>query len=151
MTDEMARKIIDANSYMTLATADADGKPWATPVWFAHDGYTDFIWLSRPTTRHSTNIAARPDVGIVVFDSTVPINTGQAVYVEAVAGEVPADELERAVAVFSARSVAQGAEPHRVADVVEPAAFRLYRARAVTHYVLDDHDGRVAVVPGGNH
>jgi Pyridoxamine 5'-phosphate oxidase len=96
MTDEMARTIIDANSYLTLATADADGKPWATPVWFAPDDYTDFIWLSRPTTRHSANIAARPDVAIVVFDSTVPINQGQAVYVEAVAEEVPAADVERA-------------------------------------------------------
>jgi predicted pyridoxine 5'-phosphate oxidase superfamily flavin-nucleotide-binding protein len=32
---ECARRIIDANSYATLATADADGRPWATPVWFA--------------------------------------------------------------------------------------------------------------------
>ncbi|GAA0915916.1 pyridoxamine 5'-phosphate oxidase family protein [Virgisporangium aurantiacum] len=148
MTDETARTIIDANSYLTLATADADGKPWATPVWFAADEYTDFIWLSRPTTRHSTNIAARPDVGIVVFDSTVPINQGQAVYVEAVAGEVPAAEVERAVAVFSARSVARGGRPYRAADVVEPAGFRLYRARAVAHYVLDAHDSRVPVAPG---
>jgi nitroimidazol reductase NimA-like FMN-containing flavoprotein (pyridoxamine 5'-phosphate oxidase superfamily) len=148
MTDEMARDIIDGNSYLTLATADADGKPWATPVWFAPDGYTDFIWLSRPTTRHSTNIAARPDVGIVVFDSTVPINQGQAVYVEAVAEEVPAAEVERAVDVFSARSVAHGGGPYRVSDVVEPATFRLYRARAVTHYVLDAHDSRVPVDPG---
>ena len=148
MTDEMARKIIDANSYMTLATADADGKPWATPVWFTPDGYTDYIWLSRPTTRHSTNIAARPEVAIVVFDSTVPINQGQAVYVDAVAGEVPAAEVERAVAIFSARSVAHGGKPYGVADVVEPAPFRLYRARAVTHYVLDDRDGRAVVVPG---
>ena len=36
--DRSARRIIDANSYMTLATADADGRPWATPVWFAPDG-----------------------------------------------------------------------------------------------------------------
>jgi len=52
-----ARRIIDANRYLTLATADADGRPWATPVWFAPEGYTDFIWVSRPSTRHSTNIA----------------------------------------------------------------------------------------------
>jgi hypothetical protein len=31
-----AKEIIDANRYMTLATADAQGTPWASPVWFAH-------------------------------------------------------------------------------------------------------------------
>ena len=29
---EAARGIIDANRYMTLATADAEGEPWASPV-----------------------------------------------------------------------------------------------------------------------
>jgi nitroimidazol reductase NimA-like FMN-containing flavoprotein (pyridoxamine 5'-phosphate oxidase superfamily) len=142
-----ARKIIDSNNYLTLATADADGRPWATPVWFAPDRYTDFLWLSRPSTRHSANLALRPEVGIVVFDSTVPINQGQAVYVEAVAGEVPAAGVAAAVAVFSARSVAAGGRTWEVADVVAPAAFRLYRARATAHYVLDDHDSRVPVDP----
>jgi len=148
MTDDlvaMARTIIDTNSYLTLATADPDGKPWATPVWFAPDGHTGFIWLSRPTTRHSTNISGRPEVAIVVFDSTVPIYQGNAVYVDAVAKQVPAAEVDAAVAVYSARSVAQGDRTWQVADVVEPAEFRLYRARAVTQYVLDAHDSRVAV------
>ncbi|MET0522411.1 MAG: pyridoxamine 5'-phosphate oxidase family protein [Jiangellaceae bacterium] len=143
----LARKIIDGNSYMTIATADAGGSPWATPVWFAPEAYTDFFWLSRPSTRHSTNIADRPEVGLVVFDSTVPINQGQAVYVEAAAEQVPPADLEAAVAVFSARSVAGGGRPWEVADVVEPSSFRLYRARAAAHYVLDDHDTRIPVDP----
>ena len=145
-----ARGIIDANGYLTLATADADGTPWATPVWFAPERYTDFIWLSRTSTRHSANIARRPEVGIVVFDSTVPISTGQAVYVEAVAGEVPDAELEAAVALYSARAVAAGGRPWQVAHVVAPAPFRLYRARARALYVLDEHDSRVRVDPAAS-
>jgi nitroimidazol reductase NimA-like FMN-containing flavoprotein (pyridoxamine 5'-phosphate oxidase superfamily) len=143
----IARRIIDANNYLTLATADADGTPWATPVWFAYERYTDFLWLSRTSTRHSANIARRPEVGIVVFDSTVPIGAGQAVYVEAAAGPVPADGVAAAVEVYSARSVAAGGRPWQVADVVAPASFRLFRARATAHYVLDDHDSRVPVDP----
>lgn len=142
-----ARRIIDANSYLTLATADADGRPWATPVWFAPDGYTDFIWVSRPGTRHSGNIAARPEVGIVIFDSTVPVGHGQAVYVEAVAEQVPAAEVESAMAIFSARLESDGGKPWQVADVLGSASFRLYRARASAHYLLDAKDSRVPVDP----
>src|SRR5215211_3043194 len=69
----VAREIIDANRYMTLATADGDGRPWASPVWYAHQGYTDLYWVSRPEARHSRNLAVRPEVGIVIFDSTVPV------------------------------------------------------------------------------
>jgi nitroimidazol reductase NimA-like FMN-containing flavoprotein (pyridoxamine 5'-phosphate oxidase superfamily) len=141
------RRIIDANSYMTLGTADADGRPWATPVWFAPDGYSNFIWVSRPGTRHSGNIAVRPDVGIVIYDSTVPVGEAEAVYVEAVAEQVPAAEVEAAMATFSAVLAADGGNPWQVADVVGSAEFRLYRARASAHYLLGDKDERVPVDP----
>jgi uncharacterized protein YhbP (UPF0306 family) len=149
MTDlvHVARRIIDANRYLTLATADAGGRPWATPVWFAADGYVDFLWVSRPSTRHSVNIAARPEVGLVVFDSTVPIGQGQGVYVEAVAAQVAADEVAAAVTVYAARSAADGGRAWQPADVTGPAQFRLYRARATAHFALDAHDSRVPVTP----
>jgi hypothetical protein len=141
-----ARGIIDANSYLTLATAGADGVPWASPVWFAHDDYTTFFWMSQPTARHSQNIAERADIGIVIFDSTVPPRDRNAVFVEAVADEVPDVDLERAVAIFSVRSVARGLEPLAPHEVTGAASFRLYRARALAQFVLEDeHDRRVRV------
>jgi Pyridoxamine 5'-phosphate oxidase len=106
-----ARAIVDANAYLTLATADAAGTPWASPVWFAHDGYVRFVWVSRPDARHSQNVAARPEVGIVVFDSTVPVGGAQAVYVEATAEVVGDADLEGLIGVFSRRSEAQGGPP----------------------------------------
>jgi nitroimidazol reductase NimA-like FMN-containing flavoprotein (pyridoxamine 5'-phosphate oxidase superfamily) len=141
----LAREIIDANRYMTLATADADGRPWAAPVWYAHQGYTDLFWMSRPTARHSRNLAVRPEVGIVIFDSTVPEGEGQAVYVEALATELVGAEREAGIAAISRRSEANGAARWEIADVTGPAPLRLYRARASAHFVLGDHDQRVAV------
>ncbi len=82
MTDDnaaIARAIIDADRYMVLGTADEAGLPWVTPVWFAPNGYRDFLWVSDPQRRHSWNPAVRPQVSIVIFDSTVPVSTGQAV------------------------------------------------------------------------
>ncbi|HWM22686.1 MAG TPA: pyridoxamine 5'-phosphate oxidase family protein, partial [Ilumatobacteraceae bacterium] len=58
-----ARAILDANRYMTLATADESGVPWASPVWFASADYRAFFWVSAPGARHSRNLAARPQVG----------------------------------------------------------------------------------------
>ena len=103
-----ARAIVDGNSYMTLATADADGAPWASPVWFAHEQYQAFLWMSQPGARHSRNIAARREIAIVIFDSTVSPHQRNAVYVEAVAAIVPDAELADAVAVYTARSVPRG-------------------------------------------
>ena len=82
------RSIVDDNLYMVLATADADGRPWASPVYFASEDYTELYWVSSPEVTHSRNLAARSEVSIVVFDSQTPISTGQAVYMSAVAGQV---------------------------------------------------------------
>jgi nitroimidazol reductase NimA-like FMN-containing flavoprotein (pyridoxamine 5'-phosphate oxidase superfamily) len=141
-----AREIVDSNSYLTLATAGADGVPWASPVWFAHDDYTAYFWMSQPTARHSQNIAQRPAIGIVIFDSNVSPRDRNAVFIEAVAEQVPDTELERVVAIYSARSVARGLEPLSVDEVAGRASFRLYRAFAAVHFVLEDeHDRRIEV------
>lgn len=142
---EDARQIIDASRYLTLATADGGGRPWACPVWFAHDADAAFLWVSRPDARHSRNIAARPEIGFVVFDSTVVPGAPRALYVDAVADEVGADEVEPAIATYSARSEAQDIRPWRVADVVGSARHRLYRARASSYSLLSGGDRRVPV------
>ena len=64
--------------YCVLATADVEGTPWATPVFFAARGTRELFWASAAASRHSRNIAARPMIGITVFDSTVPIGTAEA-------------------------------------------------------------------------
>ena len=77
--------------YMTLATADATGRPWVSPVWFATGSDETFLWVSAPETRHSRNIAVRPEVAIVIFDSTVSVGGAEALYVDAIAEEVAGD------------------------------------------------------------
>jgi pyridoxine/pyridoxamine 5'-phosphate oxidase len=141
----VARKILDSNRYMTLATADGDGRPWASPVWYAHEDYTDFLWVSRPEARHSRNLASRPELAIVIFDSTVPTGGAQAVYLEAMAEELGGAEREGGIAIYSRRSEAHGAGEWRAADVIAPAPHRLYRARASELFVLEANDRRIPI------
>jgi tRNA-Thr(GGU) m(6)t(6)A37 methyltransferase TsaA len=140
-----ARAVVDANRYMTLATADADGLPWASPVWYAPSGHRELFWVSDPQARHSRNVAARPEVSIVIFDSRAPIGTGQGVYIAAVAEQVTGADLDRGIAVFSQRSQAQGGAAWTRADVLAPARLRLYRATASEHYVGGRDDRRTRV------
>ena len=125
-----AREIVGSVPYVTIASAGADGTPWASPVWFAHVAYREFAWVSRPDTRHSLNLAERPEVSLVVFDSRVALGNGRAVYLEAAAGEVnDTGEIERLMAAFSQQSVAQGGVEWDAADVTGRAELRLYRAK----------------------
>lgn len=121
---------------MVLATADEGGRPWASPVWFAMSGYAEFFWVSSPAATHSRNIALRPEVGIVIFDSQAPIGTGQGVYMTAEASAVTGPEIDRGIGVFSRRSVAQGGLGWTPDDVRDDAPIRLYLATATTHSIL---------------
>jgi uncharacterized protein YhbP (UPF0306 family) len=128
-----------------LGTADEAGRPWASPVYFASDGYRDFYWVSRPEAAHSRNIEQRPEIGVVIFDSSVPIGAARAVYMSAVARQVEGDERETGIEVFSRRSVLHGAGEWTLGDVEPPAPLRLYRARAVQQFVLGRGDVRIPV------
>jgi nitroimidazol reductase NimA-like FMN-containing flavoprotein (pyridoxamine 5'-phosphate oxidase superfamily) len=90
---ELAHKTLALNRFMVLGTVDPSGRPRVSPVWFSLVDHQDVYWLSSPDTHHSRNIAARPEVSIVVFDSSADPHTGQAVYLEATAGRVPEDDL----------------------------------------------------------
>ncbi|HEX3563458.1 MAG TPA: pyridoxamine 5'-phosphate oxidase family protein [Solirubrobacterales bacterium] len=140
-----AREIIDGSLYMVVATADLSGQPWASPVYYAHSGYREFFWISQPDATHSVNLRDRREVGIVIFDSTVPVNTGQGVYISGVAQEVPAHEAAEGIEILSQRSLGHGGVELGAEDVSPPARHRLYQATAEAVYVLDEHDHRVEV------
>jgi nitroimidazol reductase NimA-like FMN-containing flavoprotein (pyridoxamine 5'-phosphate oxidase superfamily) len=145
--DAVARAVFAGNRYMVLGTADADGRPWTSPVWYAREGYDELYWVSSPQARHSRNIAARPQISIVVFDSQVPVGSAAAVYMQATAQEVTGAELDRGMAVFAGEGAAQGLRPWTLADVTAPAKHRLYRATVTEHWVLGPRDERLPVTP----
>ena len=150
MTDDStasARGVIDSNSYLTLGTADEVGRPWVSPVWFAHSGYREFFWVSSPDAQHSRNIEARPEVSIVIFDSQVPPSGAEAVYVSALADEVSDDGLEAGIEIFSRKSESDGLPAYSREDVREPARLRLYRAVATQHFALGEGSQRISVDP----
>jgi uncharacterized protein YhbP (UPF0306 family) len=136
----IAKEIIDANMYMVLGTADESGQPWATPVYFACLNYKEFYWISSPEVRHSRNISVRPQISIVIFDSQVAVGKGQAVYMAAEAKELSGVDFDRGLDIYNGRfsnPVGHGVRVITVADVREPALYRLYRAIVSEHWILD--------------
>ena len=141
--DAQARAILAANRYMVLSTADADGRPWVSPVWFASEDGVVFHWISKPGARHSRNIAVRPEIAIVVFDSSVAPGGAKALYLDALAERLDRAERDAAVALYSRASVAQGLNDFTSADVAEGARWRMYGATATARSVLGPGDERL--------
>lgn len=121
-----ARATLARNRFMALGTVDPSGRARVSPVWFSLVDHRDVYWLSSPEAHHSQNIARRPEVSIVVFDSSGPADSGAAVYLDATAGHVPESELERACA-----EAFRGVEDALsfVPATLDSEPFDLYRAR----------------------
>jgi Pyridoxamine 5'-phosphate oxidase len=135
--------IVRASAFMTLATADATGLPWASPVWFATADFREYFWASSPEARHSRNLAARPELAISIFDSGQKPGTGQGAYIAAIGAPVPESELDRGLEVYAAQDESLPAWTR--ADVLPPAKHRLYRATASELFILDSRDTRTPV------
>jgi len=150
-----ARSLLESNRYLTLGTVDADGQPWTSPVYFVASGLREYVWVSETDARHSRNLAARPRVSAVVFDSTVPPYHGRAVYATATAREVSDDDLDRVLGIYPGphggaaltRADVTGDEPYRtyVATVSELWVLcpREPRTPCALHGLSKDHRARV--------
>jgi uncharacterized protein YhbP (UPF0306 family) len=133
---DVARRVIDANKYMALGTADEAGHPWVSPVWFASEDYWNFHWVSSPDAKHSRNLAAHSEVAIAIFDSSVPVGGAQAVYMKGVAKELTGAELGQGLKVFDRVSERDIDRRWGLDDVQGSALFRLYRATVSEHWLL---------------
>lgn len=129
---ETVPRLLAQNNYMVLGTADPEGTPWATPVFFAADGTHRVLWVSAPDSRHSRNIATRPTVAITIFDSHAPVGGAEALYFEATASlaDDPVGSLDLLNAPLPERQ-------HLGADDLQPAGpLKVYQAEISQHYVL---------------
>jgi nitroimidazol reductase NimA-like FMN-containing flavoprotein (pyridoxamine 5'-phosphate oxidase superfamily) len=133
--ETLVHDVIDDNRYLVLGTVEPDGGPRLSPVYFTHDDYRTFYWVSSPQAQHSRNVATHPAVTAVVFDSSIPpAGHPQAVYLSATAHEVPAAELAAACEV-AFRRVGGGVRPFTPDELSAPADLRLYRASATSYAV----------------
>jgi uncharacterized protein YhbP (UPF0306 family) len=127
-------RMLAANRYLVLGTADKDGQPWVTPVFFAPLDPNRVCWVSSPDSRHSRNISHRAAVAITVFDSTVEVGQAEAAYFDADAARATPDETDTAL-----RSL-NSCLPHDKrlsADDLQPRGpLIIYRADIRHRYVL---------------
>jgi nitroimidazol reductase NimA-like FMN-containing flavoprotein (pyridoxamine 5'-phosphate oxidase superfamily) len=136
-----ARELLDANRYLTLGTVDPNGRPWTSPVYFAAADLREFYWTSDIGARHSRNLAERPEVSLVVFDSSVPPYHGRAVYAVGTAYELQGDDLDRGLRVYPGPSSRDATALARD-DVTGSSPYRLYRAVATDLWVLCPREPR---------
>jgi general stress protein 26 len=127
--EEHAAKIVESNIYMTIATADQDGKPWASPVFFAYDEEYNLYWVSYKDSTHSKNIHSRKEVGIVIFNSTLPEGEGEGVYFDATAEALQSTaDISNAMEILSKRVKIDEFKVKSIEQVSGKSVWRIYKA-----------------------
>ena len=148
--NEKAKAIIHENKYMVLATSDKENKPWASPVFFAHDEKYNFYFISSMNSRHAKNISANPNVGIAIFDSRQKMGHTEGLQIEAAAWQVGKNSLDKAIEHYCMKAFPNSgpglspSERYNPNEYIEPYDLRFFKASPEKIYIIDV-EKRVAV------
>lgn len=133
------RFVIQNSELMTVATADASGKPWVSPVGYVADDVYNLYWVSDKNAIHSKNVHERTQVGIVITGAN-PSGELDDVYFDAEAKELSnPEEIESAIRLRSTIDELEKFKINSVDDVTGDAAWRIYVARPL--HVFKRSDG----------
>ena len=80
--NQLARRIIKRNEYMSVASSWHGRGAWVSPVCYAFDNDYNFYYISLPASRHARNIRRNPNVTIAIFDSRQPFGEGVGLQIE---------------------------------------------------------------------
>lgn len=138
-------KILFDSSFMTLATADDEGVPWATPVEFVCDEELRFYWTSLADSRHSKNVQTNPRAALSIYDSTQTPGVraeAQGLYAEGAVVELVPEELAAARPSLGRwiewRDADKPPRSHRTeAAAADDARWRSYRLTPAHLYAQD--------------
>ncbi len=143
MTDhalDRALDFLDRHHVMTLATCGASG-PWAAAVFYVRDGLR-LCFVSSPSSRHCTDLAADPRVAGTVQDDHRDWPDIQGVQLEGRAAALDGADAARVRALYAARFPVAAGGPNTPAPIA--AALAKGRWYAVTPAALHLVDNAVA-------
>jgi nitroimidazol reductase NimA-like FMN-containing flavoprotein (pyridoxamine 5'-phosphate oxidase superfamily) len=128
---------MERNSLLGLATADTDGRPWVSPVFYSLDDDYQLYWVSDVDAQHSANVRRRPGVTIVIHD--VVDGQTDAVYIEADAVELNDEAAVReGMDVMARRDQLPKWKIDALGEGTRDGPWRIYRATRKSTWVRDE-------------
>jgi len=106
--NELAREIIEKNQYVTIATSNAKGEVWISPVVYTYDKDWNFYFLSMPSSKHCKNVEVNSDVAIAIFDSTQPWGEGVGLQIEAKVQTLKLSDYPKVIKLYALRKYPYG-------------------------------------------
>jgi len=150
----LAKKIIENNFYLTLATS-ANNETWVAPLWYAVDDKYTFYFISEKASKHAVHIKTNPNVAFSIFNSQEKPEDVNGLQISGRAQEIGLTELPHCLKTIFSKS---GADLFklRFKDWNNPqtylnlSKFRIYKIMPEHFWILDpaviETDKRVEVV-----
>ena len=88
---------------LTLATLDPDGRPRATPLFFAFDDQACLFFLSDRESQHSRNLRRDSSAAASLYPEVADWHEIRGLQIRGFASAVPASEREPALALYTTR------------------------------------------------
>lgn len=150
--NELARKIVAENQYLTLATVDEAGNPWVAIIAYVFDEHHNFYFISLPTTKHSQLIQKNNHVSFSVFDSQQTVGLGVGLQIEGMVKEVGEEEFPFAEKLYFSRKYPYGdlnnAFMVGARELLKNKTYLFYKIEVTASWINDpdaDTDKRVKV------
>lgn len=97
---EMAKNIIRDNRFLSLATRNARGEVWATPLSYSTDPDYNFYITTAVDSIHIDHVRENPYVAFSIFDSTRRVSDIDGVQIRGIMGEVEKSKLPEVVTQY---------------------------------------------------
>lgn len=141
--NKLAKKIIAKNQYVSIASADSQGKAWVSPVVYAYDNNWNFYFVSMPSSRHCKNIKQNKNIALAIFDSRQKWGQGVGLQIEGEAKVLNLKDSLLASKIYAKRTYPYGGLNTKVAFnfiksmVFKGKKYRMYKIIPNTIWMND--------------
>jgi uncharacterized protein YhbP (UPF0306 family) len=138
-----AHHILRTERFLTLATVNRSGFPWASPLLYGYDAELTLYWSSAIASRHSVNLdETQGRCAVTMFDSHASPGKIAGLFLTGVAGLVSENQVAQAMEHLFDR---MDQRPHRTAaDYLGDSPRRFYQFQPREIWLTGDR------VPVGN-
>jgi uncharacterized protein YhbP (UPF0306 family) len=138
-----AQQILRTEQFLTLATVDRSGFPWASPLLYGYDAGLTLYWSSAIASRHSVNLdETQGRCAVTMFDSHASPGKITGLFLTGTGKLVPEDQVAQAMEHLFDR---MDQRPNRTAtDYLGDSPRRFYQFQPSEIWITGDR------VPVGN-
>lgn len=130
---EITMKFLKSRNLMVLGTSHKD-KVWSATVYYVMTDDFEFIFYSRPDTRHSKNIGENENVSIVITEIPVKNHKNRSIQISGIARRADGAEWNHYYPLYEAQIKQAAKYPDHIIYVIKPEEIWMIDEKLLGHF-----------------